>query len=304
MKKILVTGGTVFVSKYIAEYFSKLGYEVYVLNRNNHPQLGNVTLITADRTKLGSKLENYVFDVVIDVNAYTKSDITCLTSALRNVKDYIFISSSAVYPETLLQPFSESQKTGNNKYWGVYGTNKCEAEEELISRIPNAYILRPAYLYGPMNNIYRESFIFDCAEQDRIFYIPENRNIELQFFHVNDLCKVINTIIEKKPNNQIINLGNESCITICDWVKLCYAVVGKDVQFAFVNGEVNQRNYFCFNDYEYRLSVNRQKILLEKTIPLELGLKESYDWYKINKQSVNMRNYIDYIETHLTTAST
>lgn len=37
MKKILVTGGTVFVSKYIAEYYVKSGNEVYVLNRNHHP---------------------------------------------------------------------------------------------------------------------------------------------------------------------------------------------------------------------------------------------------------------------------
>ena len=32
MKKILVTGGTPFVSKYVAQYFVTAGYEVYVLN--------------------------------------------------------------------------------------------------------------------------------------------------------------------------------------------------------------------------------------------------------------------------------
>ena len=41
MKKILVTGGTVFVSKYVAGYFRDNGYEVYVLNRNTKPQLEN-----------------------------------------------------------------------------------------------------------------------------------------------------------------------------------------------------------------------------------------------------------------------
>jgi len=33
MKTVLVTGGTVFVSKYTADYFVKKGYDVYVLNR-------------------------------------------------------------------------------------------------------------------------------------------------------------------------------------------------------------------------------------------------------------------------------
>jgi nucleoside-diphosphate-sugar epimerase len=40
MKNILVTGGTVFVSKFVAQYFSSKkfsnDYQVYVLNRKNY----------------------------------------------------------------------------------------------------------------------------------------------------------------------------------------------------------------------------------------------------------------------------
>lgn len=50
---ILVTGGTTFVSKAIAEYFSN--NNVYVLNRNTKKQLNKVTLIEADRNNLGDK---------------------------------------------------------------------------------------------------------------------------------------------------------------------------------------------------------------------------------------------------------
>ena len=49
MKKILVTGGTTFVSKYVAEYFVNVGYEVFVLNRNSKPQVQGVKLIEGDR---------------------------------------------------------------------------------------------------------------------------------------------------------------------------------------------------------------------------------------------------------------
>ena len=38
MKKILVTGGTVFVSRFIAEYYATKDHEVFVLNRNTRPQ--------------------------------------------------------------------------------------------------------------------------------------------------------------------------------------------------------------------------------------------------------------------------
>lgn len=45
MKTVLVTGGTVFVSRYIAEYYCAAGYDVYVLNRNTREQSQGVKLI-------------------------------------------------------------------------------------------------------------------------------------------------------------------------------------------------------------------------------------------------------------------
>ena len=64
MKKILVTGGTVFVSRYIAEYYVTKGYDVYVLNRNTKEQSKGVTLIEADRHNLGETLREYRFEDV------------------------------------------------------------------------------------------------------------------------------------------------------------------------------------------------------------------------------------------------
>lgn len=45
MKKLLVTGGTVFVSRFIAEYFVSKGDDVYVLNRNTRVQSKGVYLV-------------------------------------------------------------------------------------------------------------------------------------------------------------------------------------------------------------------------------------------------------------------
>ena len=149
-----------FVSKRIAEHFRDKGYEVYVLNRNNHQQPEGVKLIKADRFNLEDKLRGYVFDIIIDVNAYTKRAIELLIDAVDNIKDYVLISSSAVYPETNIQPFAENQLVGRNSIWGDYGTNKIEAEKYLMDKVPNAYIIRPPYLCGAMNNVYREAFVF------------------------------------------------------------------------------------------------------------------------------------------------
>ena len=158
--KILITGGTVFVSRFAAEYFVNRGHEVWVLNRNTRSQVPGVHLIEADRNQIGDKLRGHVFDAVIAVNDYTKADVEKLVTALDSVRNFIFISSSAVYPETLPQPFAETQECGRNSIWGAYGENKLEAENWLREHVPQAYILRPPYIYGPMENVYRAPFVF------------------------------------------------------------------------------------------------------------------------------------------------
>ncbi len=293
--KILVTGGTVFVSKFIAEYFATWGNEVYVLNRNTKPQLPNVKLIQCDRKNINGKLNNLHFDTVIDVTAYTHEDINTLLDNLESFDNYVMISSSAVYPETLKLPFKESDKCGKNKFWGDYGTNKLAAENALLRRVTDAFILRPPYLYGEYNNIYREAFVFDCAERNKPFYLPKDGSMPLQFFNVEDLCRFIEDILEFQPKNKIYNVGNEP-VTVKEWVEYCYAAVGKTPTFINVTTETEQRNYFPFYDYGYVLDTLRQNEVARDLIPLPVGLKVAYDWYKDNKSAVKPKNYFDFIE--------
>ena len=299
MRKILVTGGTVFVSKYVAEYYVNQGDEVYVLNRGHKKQPQGVKLIEADRHEPGSVLKDKVFDVVLDVTAYTKTDVTDLLDALGDFKDYIFISSSAVYPETAKQPFVEEEKTALNKFWGDYGTNKIEAEQELLKRVPQAYVLRPPYLYGEGNNVYREAFVFECALKNRKFYLPKDGKMKLQFFHVDDLCRMIDALLAKKPAQHIFNVGNEEMISIKDWVTLCYEIAGKTPEFVSVTKEPEQRNYFSFYDYEYQLDIAKQKQILKETMPLKEGLKRAFAWYKNHENEVIRKDYISFIDENL-----
>lgn len=298
MKKILVTGGTVFVSRYIAEYYVKQGHEVYVLNRNTREQSEGVNLIQADRHELGDILKEYYFDVVIDT-AYTARDVNLLLDALGDYEDYILISSSAVYPEFVTQPFLEDTTLAVNKYWGKYGTDKIEAEETLIKRNPAAYIIRPPYLYGPMNNVYREAFVFDCALADRKFYLPKNGDMKLQFFHIHDLCRFIDIFLTKRPEQRIYNVGNRDAISIKDWVKLCYDVVGKNVKFINVYEDIEQRSFFSFYNYEYYLDVSMQYELMPDVKPMKEGLKEAFEWYRNNMEKVNKKPFIEYIDNNL-----
>ena len=299
MKTVLITGGTAFVSRYAAEYYVKKGYDVFVLNRNSRAQPEGVTLIEADRHSLGEQLRPYHFDVLFDITAYTAADVNGLLDAVGGFDDYILISSSAVYPEYGAQPFREGAQLGENQIWGIYGTNKIEAERALMERAPNAYILRPPYLYGPMNNLYREAFVFECALKNRTFYLPRDGEMRLQFFHVDDLCRFMDIILEQKPAQHIFNVGNRETVSVRDWAALCYQAAGKQAEFVRVDAEIAQRNYFSFYDYEYCLDVTAQEGLMPGTKPLEEGLRESFAWYLAHPGEVNGKPYIQYIDAHL-----
>lgn len=299
MKKLLVTGGSVFVSKYTATWFAKKGYDVYVLNRGNHEQPEHTTLIKADRYNLKDTLKDYHFDAVLDITAYNAKDVEVLLEGLGSFDDYILISSSAVYPETTPQPFSEESEVGSNAIWGSYGTDKIAAEQYIQEKVPHAYILRPPYLYGPMQNLYREAFVFQCAMQHRPFYIPKDGTMPLQFFHVEDLCKFMETLLNIHPQQHIFNVGNKEIVDINRFVELCYQVVGEDLHKVYVD-HPKQRDYFSFHDYGYVLDVEKQKELYPEEKDLFTGLQESYAWYLKHPEDVQERNYISFIDENFT----
>lgn len=296
--KILVTGGTVFASRFTAEFFAKK-HEVYVLNRGNRPQSEGVTLIKADRNALGDTLKGRSFDAVIDVCAYNETDIRDLLDGLGEFGRYIMVSSSAVYPETLPQPFNESQEVGANSIWGDYGTSKISAERALLERVPNAYIIRPPYLYGKMNNLCREAFVFECAEKNLPFYIPKDGKLPLQFFDIEDMCRFMEILLDRRPERHIFNVGNPERVTVNGWVKRCYGVLDKRPVCVYVDGNITQRSYFPFYDYDYKLDVSAMTELMPEVKPLEEGLRQSYEWFAENRELIVRKPLLEFIANNL-----
>lgn len=150
-----------------------------------------------------------------------------------------------------------------------------------------------------MNNVYREAFAFECALRGRKFYLPREGQMNLQFFHINDLCRFMDIMLQQKPEQHIFNVGNVEPISIRDWVALCYKTAGKTASFAHVDESVEQRNYFSFFNYEYALDVSAQNKLMPETKPLEDGLRESFEWYVKNPDRIKRKPYIPYIDAHL-----
>ncbi|MCR5305536.1 MAG: dTDP-glucose 4,6-dehydratase [Oscillospiraceae bacterium] len=296
---ILVTGGTVFVSRAAAEWFSARGDRVFVLNRGSRPQPDGAVLVRADRRDLGGILKRYCFDAVLDMTAYSGEDVRLLLDALGDFGQYVLLSSSAVYPETLPQPFRESQPVGLNCYWDDYGIGKIDAESELLARIPTACIIRPPYLCGCGNNLYREAFIFECAEIGLPVFLPERSDLRLQFCCISELCKLIEQVLMKQPSAHILNVGDEKMVSAEEWIRICSDIAGRSCEIRYASETAPVREYFPFRNYNYCLDVTSAMSISPYSTPLEASLKAGYAWWIMHREEVRRKPFIDYIAKHL-----
>ncbi len=130
--KILITGGTTFVSRYTAEYFIRKGHSVTVINRGSRPQVAGAELIKADRMQLENRLKDLHFDVVLDITAYTREHIEKLVLSGISFDDYIFISSSAVYPEL-------------NGIWLIMFRQPTFSDRRIFTEYTRTYTVRHLY---------------------------------------------------------------------------------------------------------------------------------------------------------------
>ena len=105
--RVLVVGGTEFISLHLVRGLQREGHEVAVLNRGRRPERvpAGVRAIVADRTQhtaLARALAGQGFDAVYDV-AYaptTGEDVAALLDALGpGLRHAVFVSTGRVYDE-------------------------------------------------------------------------------------------------------------------------------------------------------------------------------------------------------------
>ena len=155
--RVLLLGGSGFVSGSIARTALAQGHQVTIVTRGIKPLPQGVSALCADRTIPGS-LEAALaaskdeFDLVVDCIGYQASDAQQdLALFAKRCRHLVFISSDFVFaPEKRQFPQPESNTfflTDNS-----YGANKRRCELEFIhstADFAHWSILRPCHIYGP-----------------------------------------------------------------------------------------------------------------------------------------------------------
>ncbi len=305
MRKVLIMGGSVFIGRAIAKKFISMGDTVYVLNRGNHicPD-GGIQLI-ADRNNfetMSEILKDYEFDIVVDGSAYNLAQTELLFKILKDrVKHFIHLSSASVYSDNGIFPFYENSSRGQHNSWGDYSKNKYLCEEFLFkmwdeTKFP-VTIIRPFYVYGPSNNLDRESYVFSRILNEKNIIIPNRGNPLIQFGHIDDLCDAVVLLCgNEKTFGEAYNVSGDEYISLVGWVKLCAYILNKDAKIKLIDEDsygYKARDWFPFRAINFIGDCSKIKTDVGFINKYSLcdGLKQTFfkkgaDYYK-NKYNEN-----------------
>lgn len=297
MKSVLVMGGSDFIGSTLAKYLIKCGYKVDILTRGKRDvkYKGLGKYFQCDRkvkSQLQKALNNKSYDYIYDMTAYSKEDIKNLIDCiqLKSLKKYIVLSSGAVYKDSTNNAKEDNEK-GENDNWGKYGLEKKEAEDYVIKSNLPYIIIRPTYIYGPNNNLYREYYFFERILKEKKIPVPNGKNVTTQFIYIDDLVQVLESLTHNDRIREAYNVTNPQLISWNELIQTCGEVVKKSPIIKLVDvNKVNykEREYFPFKNIDYNLDIDKliEHGLYIPNILLKDGLKRTYKWYNSNKPKV------------------
>lgn len=158
--RILVLGGTVYVSKTIAALAHERGHDVTVAARgtSGEPPEG-VLFVPVDRAAAGglSALSGEVFDAVVDVARLPGHVGPALDTLADRAGHWTFVSTCSVYPDhetpgqqaATARVFDPAPADSLDADMEQYGANKVACENLVRSRLPDSsFIVRPGLIVG------------------------------------------------------------------------------------------------------------------------------------------------------------
>jgi len=288
--KVLVMGGSSFVSQLIAMKGIELGYQVDIFTRGRTPipYEGYHHHFVGDRKRVEDLQQlRTPYDYVMDITAYDEEDVSLLVESLdlSKVKRYVMCSTASVYigfrPGLVIK---EDHPRGKEEAFdNTYGYNKYLAEEYLFNHPLPVTIFRPTYIYGEYNNIYRDAYLFESIQKGRILCLEDKCHV--QFVYGPDLASTFYSALDNdKAINKAYNMAHTERLTWTQWLEAGMKAVGKEAlvdrvteEEAFSNG---QKFPFTNMDLCFDTSALEEDGLLVPAIRFQEGIKRAYAWYQ------------------------
>ena len=294
--RVLIAGGTEFISLHLLQSLRRDGHEVVVLNRGRNPGRlpAGVRTIVADRldhASLGKALAGERVDALVDVTyaPTTGADVDAMLEALAGrVGHALFVSTGRVYDHAQPIPFDED--TPRNLYWGEYAKNKIAGEDALLRRHREAglpvTIVRPTHVYGPLNTRNNETFFFDRLVRGRPVLLPDAGGWLRQFGHVEDLADAMAAMLGVPAAfGRSSNVSGEEAITQAGFAELIADVIKRPLTLVPAPTPAGGKPapfgqnlvYDCHA--VYTTTRVRAELGLRPRYSLAAGLAQTFEWY-------------------------
>ena len=284
--RVLVVGGTEFISLHLVRALLRERHDVVVLNRGRQPGRvpAGVKTIVADRkdhAALGRALAGERFDGLMDITyaPTTGDDVRALLVALDGRAGHaIFVSTGRVHDHALPIPYHED--TPRSLFWGEYAKNKIEGEDAYLSSGLPASVVRPTHVFGPLNTRNNETFFFDRLVRGRPVLVPGAGGWLRQFGHVEDLADAMAAMLgDRRAFGRAYNVTGEESITQVGFVELIAEVVKRPVSFVHVPKAPFGQNLVYDCHAVYTTTRLRHELGIRPRYTLTSGLAQTFEWY-------------------------
>ena len=286
--KILITGAGGFIGRNLFEFLSKK-YKIYA------PTKEELDLFNTD--SVDKYLQKNKFDVIIHCASVAcgrnienpqnvmQGNLRMFFNIARNSEYFgkmIFVSSGAEYDRQ-----KDIVKVKEEDSAVVFPEDELGFSKQICSKFAeqskNIISLRVFGIFGkyedygirfPSNAICRAICNMPITiNQNRIF----------SYLYINDFCRIIDHIINKKLKHKIYNIVPDKTISLLEIAKKVKEILGKNLDIIVKSPGMGK---------EYTGSNARFKKELKniKFTNIDDSLKELYDWYEENKKSINRKS--------------
>jgi nucleoside-diphosphate-sugar epimerase len=285
--RVLVIGGTEFISLHLVRALLRDRRDVVVLNRGRQPGRvpARVKTIVADRkdhAALGRVLDGERFDGLVDITyaPTTGDDVRALLAALAGrIGHAIFVSTGRVHDHALPIPYDED--TPRTLYWGEYAKNKIEGEDAYLDSGVPATVVRPTHVFGPLNTRNNETFVFDRLVRGRPILIPGDGAWLRQFGHVEDLADAMAAMLgDRRAFGRAYNVSGEESVTQVGFVELIAEVVGRPATLVPATKAAFGQNLVYDCHAVYSTARVRRELGIRPHYTLASGLAQTFEWYR------------------------
>jgi nucleoside-diphosphate-sugar epimerase len=293
--RLLIVGGSGFLSGTLARVALERGHDVTVVTRGLRPAPSGVTVLVADR---GDRepfarviaAHGTEWDLVVDAIPYSREDARQDVEVFAGrARRFVFVSTDFVYdPARRTVP-----QTEHNAFYANdgYGGRKREAER-LLEQTPTETlawtILRPAHIYGPGSRLgclplhSRDPELVEHIRRGRPLHLVGGGRFLQHAIFVGDLAEtILDCAARPAAVGKILNVAGPDIFESSAYYRILGGFLGCDVSIEevpvaeFLIGQPDKAPFCC--DRVYDLSALRAAGFTLPATTLERGLRLQWE---------------------------